>query len=160
LIADLGDQAAWRYVEFFIANIRNPNTRRAYARTCVRFSAWCDDRGLTLTTIRPFDIATYIEALQQTPSVSGVKHQRAAVPMLFDWLITGQIMPSARKHSFEVARGEQLIRRRMARRRYPPAHFRLEFVRRHAGMRGHDDSDQRVVAHPIRHRSFEDRSTW
>jgi hypothetical protein len=32
IIADLGDQAGWRYVEFFTANIRNPNTRRAYAR--------------------------------------------------------------------------------------------------------------------------------
>ena len=32
LIADLGDEAAWRYVEFFTANIRNANTRRAYAR--------------------------------------------------------------------------------------------------------------------------------
>src|SRR5271155_5381485 len=30
LIADLGEQAAWRYVEFFTANIRNPHTRRAY----------------------------------------------------------------------------------------------------------------------------------
>jgi hypothetical protein len=26
LIADLGEPAAWRYVEFFTANIRNPNT--------------------------------------------------------------------------------------------------------------------------------------
>ena len=34
LIADLGDEAAWRYVEFFTANIRNPHTRRAYARAC------------------------------------------------------------------------------------------------------------------------------
>ena len=32
LIADAGDQAAWRYVEFFTANSSNPNTRRAYAR--------------------------------------------------------------------------------------------------------------------------------
>jgi hypothetical protein len=32
LIADAGDAAGWRYVEFFNANIRNPNTRRAYAR--------------------------------------------------------------------------------------------------------------------------------
>jgi hypothetical protein len=37
LIADLGDAAAWRYVEFFTANIRNPHTRRAYARACNRF---------------------------------------------------------------------------------------------------------------------------
>jgi hypothetical protein len=50
LIADAGDPAAWRYVDFFTANIRNPNTRRAYARACSRFFAWCEDRGLTLTT--------------------------------------------------------------------------------------------------------------
>ena len=37
IIADLGDQAGWRYVEFFTANIRNPHTRRAYARACSRF---------------------------------------------------------------------------------------------------------------------------
>ena len=30
LIADLGEPAAWRYVDFFAANIRNPNTHRAY----------------------------------------------------------------------------------------------------------------------------------
>jgi hypothetical protein len=34
LIAIAGDQAAWRYIDFFTANIRNPNTRRAYARAC------------------------------------------------------------------------------------------------------------------------------
>jgi site-specific recombinase XerD len=94
LIADAGDAAGWRYVEFFTANIRNQNTRRAYARACARFFAWCDDRGLTLTTIRPFDVATYIETLQQTHSAPGVKQQLAAVRMLFDWLIVGQVAPS------------------------------------------------------------------
>jgi Phage integrase, N-terminal SAM-like domain len=94
LIAAAGDAAGWRYVEFFTANIRNPNTRRAYARACARFFAWCDSRGLTLTTIRPFDVATYIETLQQTHSAPGVKQQLAAVRMLFDWLITGQVAPS------------------------------------------------------------------
>src|SRR5271168_4485712 len=94
LIADAGDAAGWRYVEFFTANIRNPNLRRAYARACSRFFAWCDDRKLTLTTIRPFDVATYIETLQQTHSAPGVKQQLAAVRMLFDWPITGQIVPA------------------------------------------------------------------
>ena len=93
LIANAGDQAGWRYVEFFTANIRNPHTRRAYARACSRFFAWCEDRGLALTTIRPFDVATYIEMLQQTHSAPGVKQQLAAVRMLFDWLITGQVVP-------------------------------------------------------------------
>lgn len=30
LIADAGDAAGWRYVEFFAANINNEHTRRAY----------------------------------------------------------------------------------------------------------------------------------
>ena len=93
LIADAGEPAAWRYIEFFTANIRNPNTRRAYARACRQFFAWCEDRGLTLITIRPFDVATYIETLQRTHSPPAVKQQLAAVRMLFDWLITGQVMP-------------------------------------------------------------------
>jgi site-specific recombinase XerD len=93
LIADAGDQAAWRYLEFFTANIRNPNTRRAYARACQEFFAWCDARGLTLTTIRPIDVARYIETRQHTHSAPDVKQQLAAVRMLFDWLITGQVVP-------------------------------------------------------------------
>jgi site-specific recombinase XerD len=80
LIADLGEQASWRYVEFFTANIRNPNTRRAYARACSRFFAWCDDHGLTLTMIRPFDVAAWVEDLQEHHSAPGVKQQLAALP--------------------------------------------------------------------------------
>jgi hypothetical protein len=38
LVADLGDEAAWRYVEFFTANIRNPNTRRGYLGRATGFS--------------------------------------------------------------------------------------------------------------------------
>ena len=94
LIADVGDEASWRYIEFFTANIRNPHTRRAYARACARFFAWCEHRGLTLAAIRPFDVATYIEGLQLEHSAPGVKQQLAAVRMLFDWLITGQVLPT------------------------------------------------------------------
>ena len=90
LIADLGDEAAWRYVKFFTANIRNPNTRRAYARACARFFAWCEDRGLTPAAIRPHDVATYIEQLQNEVSAPSVKQQLAAIRMLFNWLVTDQ----------------------------------------------------------------------
>src|SRR3954447_15436179 len=93
LIANLGDAAAWRYVEFFTANIRNAHTRRAYARACSRFFAWCEDHGLTPATIRPHDVGTYIEQLQTQDSAPSVKQQLAAIRMLFDWLITGQIVP-------------------------------------------------------------------
>src|SRR5580658_3295385 len=60
LIADAGDQAAWRYIDFFTANIRNPNTRRAYARACGTFLDWCEQRGRSLGTSRPYDVSTYI----------------------------------------------------------------------------------------------------
>ena len=94
LITDAGEPAGWRYIDFFTSNIRNANTRRAYARACVRFFDWCDERGLTLTAIRPFDVATYIETLHQTHTAPTVKQQLAAIRMLFDWLITGQVLPT------------------------------------------------------------------
>ena len=92
LIADAGDNAAWRYIDFFTANIRNPNTRRAYARACSRFFAWCGERGLNLGMIRPYDVSLYIETRLLTHSAPDVKQQLAAVRMVFDWLTTGQVM--------------------------------------------------------------------
>ena len=94
LIADLGDDATWRYVEFFTANIRNPNTRRAYFRACNRFLAWCEDRGLTLAAIRPHDVATYIEQRQNKVSAPSVKQELAAIKMLFNWMVIGQVVPT------------------------------------------------------------------
>jgi len=93
LIDDLGEAANWRYVEFFTANINNDHTRRAYARACSRFFAWCENRGLSITAIRPFDVAAWVKELQAQHGAPGVKQQLAAVRMLFDWLITGQIVP-------------------------------------------------------------------
>ena len=93
LIAAAGAAAGWRYVEFFTANIRNPNTRRAYARACAQFFAWCEDRRLALTTIRSVHVAVWVEQLQEKHGAPGVKQQLAAVRMLFDWLITGQVVP-------------------------------------------------------------------
>src|SRR5216683_788375 len=81
IIANAGEEAAWRYVEFFTANIRNPNTRRAYVRACNRFFAWCEDPGLTPAAIRPHDVATYTEQLQTKVSAPSVKQQLAAIRM-------------------------------------------------------------------------------
>lgn len=92
-IAALGDQASWRYVEFFTANIHNEHTRRAYARACSRFFAWSEQRGLALSAIRPFDVAAWVKALEAEHSAPGIKQQLAAVRMLFDWLVVGQVLP-------------------------------------------------------------------
>ena len=49
--------------------------------------------ALSLTTIRPFDVAAWVKDLQQKHRAPGVTQQLAAVRMLFDWLVTGQILP-------------------------------------------------------------------
>ncbi len=53
-----GEHAATRYVEFFTAQIRNPNTRAAYARAASAFFAWCEQHGLSLPAIGPVHVAT------------------------------------------------------------------------------------------------------
>ena len=66
--------AGKRYVEFFTANIRNSNTRKAYARAAVDFAAWCDLAGLTeLRDIEPVHVAAYVETLQLRLSAPSVK---------------------------------------------------------------------------------------
>ena len=113
LIADLGEEAAWRYVEFFTANIRNPHTRRAYARACNRFFAWCEECGLMPAAIRPHDVATYIEQLQAAVSAPSVKQQLAAVRMLFDWLVIGRwCRPTRRRRCAGPSMSSRPARRR------------------------------------------------
>ena len=86
--------AARRTLEFFAANIRNPNTRKAYARAVSEFSAWCDGHGLReLAGIEPVHVAAYIEQLQARLSAPSVKQHLAALRVLFDWLVVGQVIP-------------------------------------------------------------------
>lgn len=85
--------AGKRYVEFFTANIRNSNTRKAYARAAVDFAAWCDQAGLTeLRDIEPVHVAAYVETLQLRLSAPSVKLHLAGIRMLFDWLVIGQVI--------------------------------------------------------------------
>jgi site-specific recombinase XerD len=92
VIADAGPDAAERFYEFFTATIRNQNTRRAYARSAARFFAWCGERGFGLHQIRPIVVAAYIE--QHRGAKPSVKVSLAAIRMLFDWLVIGQIVPT------------------------------------------------------------------
>src|ERR1022692_1429258 len=94
-----GEKAGLRFVEFFTANIRNPNTRRAYHRACTDFFRWCGSRGLQLERIGPVHVAAYIEKLGKELSRPSVKLQLAAIRMLFDWLVTGQVIPTNPAHA-------------------------------------------------------------
>ena len=86
-------QASRRFIEFFTANIRNPNTRRAYARAAIDFAAWCERQELReLHDIEPVHVAGYIEGLQSRLAAPSVKVHLAGIRMLFDWLVVGHVL--------------------------------------------------------------------
>jgi integrase/recombinase XerD len=87
-----GEAAAWRFIEFFTATIRNRNTRYAYAEAVSQFFAWCEKhRVYTLEQVKPIVVASYIE--NHPGAAPTVKQHLAAIRMLFNFLVTGQIVP-------------------------------------------------------------------
>jgi site-specific recombinase XerD len=92
IVAAHGDRASERFFTYFTDTIRNKNTREAYFRNACRFMAWCEERGLTLPTIRSFHISAYVEELGLTHEPPSVKQHLATIRMLFDWLIVGQVV--------------------------------------------------------------------
>ena len=100
LMAGAGKGAKKRFLDFFTVNIRNPNTRAAYGRAAAAFLHWCDARGIgALDEVEPFHVAAYIEQLGKRMKAPSVKQHLACIRMLFDWLVTGQVMPSNPAHS-------------------------------------------------------------
>jgi site-specific recombinase XerD len=93
LVTDAGERATKRFVEFFTANIRNKNTRHAYAQSVGRFTQWCEKRRFSLDEIEPVVVAAYVEELCSAYGPPTVKQHLAAIRMLFDYLVVGQVMP-------------------------------------------------------------------
>ncbi len=64
LVTSTGERATVRFLDFFTSNIRNPNTRKAYARGLGEFLAWCEGTGVnSLAAIQPVHVAGYVEHL-------------------------------------------------------------------------------------------------
>ncbi len=152
LIADAGDGAARRFFEFFTANIRNPNTRAAYAQAVRQFFDWCQARRLGLRDIEPVAVAAYIESLQRREAkplnAPSVKQHLAAIRTLFDWLVVGQVVPtnpatSVRGPKHVVKRGKTPV---------------LSAERRQNAARQHPDPDRPGAARPAR--PITARPTW
>jgi site-specific recombinase XerD len=107
-----GARAQKRFIEFFTANIRNRNTRRAYAQAVREFLDWCEDRRVpSIAAVQPVHVAGYIEELTRERSAPTAKQRLAAIRHLFDWLVIGQVMPanpasSVRGPSHVVKRGK------------------------------------------------------
>jgi site-specific recombinase XerD len=90
LIEEEGADVQERFLEFFAAQIRNPNTRKAYGRAVARFLEWAGRQGLTLTSISPIAVSAYVEQHEGAPAT--IKQHLAAIRRLFDWLVTGGVL--------------------------------------------------------------------
>ena len=113
LVASAGARASYRFLEFFTAQIRNPHTRRAYARAATEFFDWLEAKGVTqLAAIESVHVATYIEQLSCARSAPTAKLRLAALRHLFDWMVIGQIMST---NPAAAVRGPRHI--------FPSSHF-------------------------------------
>lgn len=114
-VAAMGEAAGRAFIDFFAAQIRNPNTRAAYGRNVGRFMEWIDGRGVTLPQVEPFHVAAYIEELGlseegggQGMAVASVKQHLAAIRVLGDFLVIRQVLP--RNPATEVRGPKHVVR--------------------------------------------------
>ena len=103
-IAAAGPEAVNRLIEFFTAQIRNRNTREAYGRACSQFFDWMYENGVNdCRLVQPVHVAGWVETmLREEFEVPTVKQRLAAVRVLFDWLVTGGILPRTRRQACAV----------------------------------------------------------
>jgi site-specific recombinase XerD len=123
MIASAGERARLRFIDFFTAHIRNPNTRAAYRVAVREFFGWFELGGLTeIGAIRTHHVSTYLELLTRNYSAPTVKQHLAAIRRLFDWLIVGQVID---QNPAAPVRGPSTSSRK-ARRRYSTATKRAD----------------------------------
>jgi site-specific recombinase XerD len=132
VVARSGEQSRRRWIEFFVAELTNDNTRLAYATAAMEFFDWLEDRaefraqGVQLHHVSTAHIATYREWLVRTPirvktgdgvvheklrSVTTVKLKISAIRSLFRWLKEGGVLAEdpaasvrAPKHSATIGK--------------------------------------------------------
>lgn len=95
-IASASPEAWHAILQFFAAEIRNPNTRRAYLRAAQDFFEFAADRkgGNRLDTINSLHISAWIEAMSRDGlSAPTIKQRLAAMRMLFQSLARERIVP-------------------------------------------------------------------
>ena len=93
-------EARGRMRDFFSSHIRNPNTRRAYREAVRQFSAFCAEHGIVdLAQVEPVHVAAFVETQLKAQSKPTVKLRLAALRMLFDWMVVGQVIPTNPAHA-------------------------------------------------------------
>ena len=91
LVTNSGEQACHKFVEYFIGQIRNPNTREAYGRAVRQFLSWCEQQGVQrLEDVTYLYVSAYIEQHPSSPQT--VLQHLAAIRQLFAWLVQQRVL--------------------------------------------------------------------
>jgi len=92
IIVGAGEHAVRHFREFFSTAIRNENTRSAYLRAISRFFAWSERHASGLADVDALLLGAYVKALAKRVQQPTVKQHLAAIRMLFDRLVAGQVV--------------------------------------------------------------------
>ena len=109
------EHAGHRFGEFFTVHLRNVHTRVAYWRAVQQFGRWAAAHGVTTPhDVQPVHVAAYLEYVLQGRSKPTAKQHLAALRMLFDWLVLGQVIaanPAAavRGPRYTVSKGKTSV---------------------------------------------------
>lgn len=115
IVADTHRDAGERFLEYFAATIRNPNTRAAYMNGVADFLRFAPVADLgSLAEVRSIHVSAYIESVGERFAPQTVKLRLAALRGLFDWLARHGVLetnPAApvRGPSYTIKRGKTPI---------------------------------------------------
>ena len=115
IVADTHRDAGERFIEYFAATIRNPNTRAAYMNAVADFLRFepVADLG-SLAEVRSIHVSAYIESVGDRFAPQTVKQRLAALRGLFDWLARHGVLESnpaapVRGPAYTIKRGKTPI---------------------------------------------------
>lgn len=109
IVADAGDDASSRFVEFFTRTKLKPATQYLYARAIRSFFAWCEPHGLTLNAIEPTHVAAYVEEHSRNRSASVVNLDLSGIRAILQWFTDGGVL---RSNPASSIRGHKRLDRR------------------------------------------------
>jgi site-specific recombinase XerD len=115
IVADTHRDAGERFLEFFAATIRNPNTRAAYMNAVADFLRFAPVADLgSLAEVRSIHVSAYVEHIGERFAPQTVKQRLAALRGLFDWLARHGVLetnPAApvRGPAYTIRRGKTPI---------------------------------------------------
>jgi len=90
-----GDQlTAKAFIRFFVSEVENAHTRRAYAHAVDRFARWSTKQGIAkLAQLDPVMVGQYRNSLARSLAPPSVKLHLAGIRALFDSLVVSGAMP-------------------------------------------------------------------